>query len=226
MNVKCEVAALAAVTAVGLMACSQAVAVETGGQTEIRLPAPKTTGGMTLNEALAKRRSHKSIAPGDVMTGHVSQLCWAAQGITEPKKGLRTAPSAHALYAITVYLIDETGLYEYVPEGHLLRRLREGDMLARLRAAVKQSSVETAPVCLVLTMNVERLAARDGKKAERFCLLEAGHVAQNVLLQVTALGLVSVPAGGIDEGKVKAALKLPENQRAVYALPIGYAKPQ
>jgi nitroreductase len=79
-------------------------------------------------------------------------------------------------------------------------------------------------VCLILAIDIEHMKRRCGDKAEQYSLLEAGHVAQNVLLQATALGLASVPVGGLDEKKVAAALKLPAGTRPVYLLPVGYPK--
>ncbi len=193
------------------------------GQAEIRLPKPKTQGGTSLAETLAKRRTHRKISDEPLTREQVSQLCWAAQGITEPKRGLRTAPSAGALYPIAVFLIDRTGLYEYQPRQHALRRTIAGDIRKNAGSgSLRQSAVRSAPVCMVLAMDVARTAAKYHKDAERYCLLEAGHVAQNVLLQATALGLVSVPIGGLDEAKLAAVLKLPDRLRPVYLLPVGH----
>ncbi len=178
---------------------------------------------MSLTEALAKRRSHRKFADRPLTPQQISQLCWAAQGITEPKRGLRTSPSAGALYPLTVYVLTRDGAFVYLPKTHALRRLTQDDVRMRPDAkALGKPNIRSAAVCLVLTMEVARTAKRWPKEAERYCLLEAGHVAQNVLLQATALGLVSVPVGGADEEEVAAVLALPSGQRAVYLLPVGY----
>jgi SagB-type dehydrogenase family enzyme len=176
---------------------------------------------MALTEALAKRRSARSFQNKPLSRDQVSQLCWAAQGITDRQSGKRTAPSAHALYAMHVFIVDTDGAFEYRPEDHSLQKMTVEDAFARLRTAAGQDSVKSAPACMVLAIEPDRLKTRCGEKAEQYSLLEAGHVAQNVLLQATALGLVSVPAGGIDERKVGEALNLPPGIRPVYALPIG-----
>jgi len=197
---------------------------EADARADIRLPKPDTSGGMTLTAALSKRRSQRSFANKPVSLEQISQLCWAAQGITESKRGLRTAPSAMTKFSIGVFVVDDKAVCEYLPKQHVLRPLQSGNMLARLRESSKRpGAMGTAPVCMVLTMEVDRLKPRAGAKAERYCLMESGHVAQNVLLQATAIGLASVPVGGIDEGKVAAALDLPKHLRPVYVLPLGYA---
>ena len=79
---------------------------------DIQLPSPAQAGGMSLTEALAKRRTVRAFSPQPVSAQQVAQLCWAAQGITEPQRGLRTAPSALAQYPMTVFVVDHTGVLE------------------------------------------------------------------------------------------------------------------
>ena len=182
------------------------------------------TGGMTLHEALNKRRSQKAFLDRKLTPGQIAQLCWSAQGITEREKGLRTAPSAQTLYSIGVYVVNSDGLFEYLPRPHSLRRVRSGDVLADLRgAASNQPSVGTAPFCLLLAMNLGPLQEKTGPRAERYASMEAGHIAQNVLLEATALGLAGIPVAGFDEEKVAAVVKLAPGLRPLYLLPVGYA---
>jgi SagB-type dehydrogenase family enzyme len=201
-----------------------APAGEQATSTDIVLPPPTVRGGMPLAEALARRRSIRAFADKPVSMKQTSQLCWAAQGITDPQHGKRTAPSALALYAIDVYVVNKDGLYEYLPGPHALRPMGVPQAMGNLRSTCWPSSVAVTPLCMVVTMDVDRLKPRCGDKAERYSLLEAGHVTQNVLLEATALGLASVPVGGIDEARVKKALNLPGACRPVYLLPIGYPK--
>lgn len=205
---------------------SLTVPLRAAGQAAVRpLPKPVTTGGMALNEALARRRSCRAFTDTPVTLQQISQVCWAAQGVTEPVKGLRTAPAAMALYAVRLFVVDRAGMAEYLPKEHALRTVRDGDLLPAARAlALNPATLGEPPVVLLLCIDPAALQARAGAKAERFALLEAGHVTQNILLQVTALGLASVPVGGVDEAKASEALRLPEGVRAVYAMPVGKAK--
>jgi len=191
------------------------------------LPRPATSGGMSLTEALAKRRSCSAYSDQPLKLEQVSQLCWAAQGVTDPTRGLRTAPSAMTLYSIHVFIVDGTGVREYIPKEHALRALRSDNLVPDLRALVgKPANMGGAPAAMVLGMDLAPLAQRAGARAEKFAAMEAAHIAQNVLLQATALGLASIPVGGFDEAKVSALLKLPEGIRPVYLLPLGHAAPQ
>lgn len=190
---------------------------------ETPLPAPIAKGGMALVEALTLRRSLRDYTSRPVSREHIAQLCWAAQGITDRARGYRTAPSGGALFPITVFVVDQTGVFEYDPKRHALLQVFAGDVRGELQAAaLDQPCVGAAPLCLVVTMDVGRSAAKYGGRAERLCLLEAGHVAQNVLLQATALGLGSVPVGAFDDAALAETLRLPERLRVGYLLPVGH----
>ncbi len=198
---------------------------ERPAQNDIVLPPPSPMGGMSLTEALSTRRSIRAFANKPLTMEQISQLCWAAQGITDQSSGKRTAPSAMAVYAATIYVVNKDGSFEYLPASHALRPMVGSEALGSLRMACWQPSVGSAPVTIVLTVNVDRFKGRCGKQeAEQYCFLEAGHVAQNVLLQATALGLASVPVGGAGEAAIAKALGIPAPQRPVYLLPVGYKK--
>src|SRR5512140_2134176 len=79
------------------------------------LPAPDKTGGMSLTQALATRRSIRSFNSTPLTQQQLSQLLWAAQGVTDAK-GHRTAPSAHAQYFLRLYVATADGTFEYLPE--------------------------------------------------------------------------------------------------------------
>jgi SagB-type dehydrogenase family enzyme len=197
---------------------------EGGGERGVTaLPAPVVGGTVSLERAIADRRSIREFADASVTLKDVGQLCWAGQGITEPQRGLRASPSAGALYPIELYVVTREGVDHYVPRGHKLDRVAAGDVRGRLQAAaLHQEPVGQAPVCVVIAAVVERTAGKYGRRAERYCFMEAGHVAQNVLLQATALGLGGVPVGAFDDADVAQVLGLPKGQRVLYLLPIGY----
>lgn len=189
----------------------------------IELPPPELGGGMGLVEALAHRRSHRGFGFRDPSLAEVAQLCWAAQGITEGEQGLRAAPSAGATYPLSLYLVAPAGVYRYEASGHRLHRVVSGDVRERLRvAAENQPWIGEARVCLILAAQPNAIAARYGRRRGwRYALMEAGHVAENVLLQAAALGLVGVPVGAFEDRQVSDVLGLPPGVHPVYLLPIG-----
>ncbi|MDH3200590.1 MAG: SagB/ThcOx family dehydrogenase [Myxococcales bacterium] len=132
----------------------------------VKLPPPKQTSRGSFEETLARRRSVREF--DDVALGDAehSQLLWAAQGITHRTMGLRTAPSAGALYPIEVYLVTNEGVYHYEPRAHHLEKLMSADVRNALsNAALRQESVGGAPSILVLAGVYERTAKKYGRLA-------------------------------------------------------------
>jgi len=126
------------------------------------------------------------------------------------------------LYPIELYVVTADGVDRYLPEKHELERCAAGDRRSALEAAaLGQDAVGAAPVCMVVAAAMERTARKYGERAERYCLLEAGHVAQNMLLQAMAMKLAGVPVGAFDDAQVRQALKLPSGREVLYLLPMG-----
>jgi SagB-type dehydrogenase family enzyme len=196
--------------------------------TMVSLPEPKRTGEVSVEGALAARRSVRSFAGKPLPLPKASQLLWAAQGRTHPA-GLRTAPSAGALYPLELYLIAgavselEQGLYRYDPDRHHLERLRAGDARAQTaRAAFHQDWLAEAPAILVLTAIYARTERKYGERATRYVHMEVGHAAENVYLQAVALGLGTTMVGAFDDDALVRALGLPAQEKPLALLPVGY----
>jgi SagB-type dehydrogenase family enzyme len=190
----------------------------------IQLPEPELTGSMSIEESLAKRRSIRSFNGRKLDYTQIGQLAWAAQGITESKRGLRTAPSAGAIYPMQIYFVTAEALFVYRPAGHTLELLHTGDLRQEFaKAAFGQQYVAQAPCDIIIAGSVQKLAVRYGRKARTFALLEAGHIAQNIHLQAVSMGLGSVPIGAFDENAVKRLCGLGATEfEPFYIIPVGY----
>lgn len=187
----------------------------------ITLPAPRQQGPLSLEEALARRRSVREYGTRPLTWEEIGQLLWAAQGITSPQ-GFRTAPSAGALYPLEVYVVLPQGAYHYLPQTHELRRMAADDLRAALGdAAVRQRPVYEAPAVFVITGVYQRTAVKYGERAERYVHLEAGHAAQNLLLQAVSLGLGAVTIGAFYDDQVRAVLGLSAGETPLYLIPVG-----
>ena len=190
----------------------------------VRLPEPSVSGGASLVESLAKRRSVRQFADKRLSAEQIGQLLWAAQGITEKRWGPRTAPSAGALYPLETYVVLEEAVYHYNPRRHELKRVIEGDIRRKLQnAAWGQRAVGSAPAVFVFAAVYERTSVKYGKRATRYVDMEAGHACQNLLLQAVALGLGGVPVGAFRDDEVVDVLKLERNATPLYLVPVGYS---
>lgn len=193
----------------------------------LALPEPDRSGAQPLESLLQQRRSVRDYADTPLALDDVSQLLWAAQGITHPR-GLRTAPSAGALYPLELYVVAGSindlpaGVFHYRPDGHRLQAMHSGDLRNRLaRAALGQSWLADAAVTVVFAAVYERTARKYAGRAARYVHMEAGHAAQNLFLQAGALGLDTVVVGAFDDNAVARLLQLPEDIHPLLLMPIG-----
>jgi SagB-type dehydrogenase family enzyme len=190
--------------------------------TTVDLPAPQSEGVVSLEESLVRRRSVRAFTDQTLTSEQLSQLLWAAQGITNPQ-GFRTAPSAGALYPLELYVISADGFYHYRPEGHRLVPLASTDLRPAVwEVGLKQDALRDAPVVFLICAVYERTAVKYGERATRYVHMEVGHAAQNLLLQAVAMGLGGVPIGAFYDDQLKAALSLPEDHEPLYLLSVGH----
>ena len=219
-----------AILLVTLCGCPQPELTPTPSQEQaevIKLPEPSYDSEVSLEQSLLNRRSIRSYTGEPLTLQEVSQLLWAAQGLTDPG-GLRAAPSAGALYPLELYLVagdgeDLTaGVYRYQPDGHQLVKTLDGDMRAELaEAALGQAWVKEGAVSIVFTAVYERTTVKYGDRGVRYVHMEAGHAAQNLCLQATALGLGAVTVGAFHDEEVTRLLNLPADEQPLYIIPVG-----
>jgi SagB-type dehydrogenase family enzyme len=178
--------------------------VELGPSVELRMP---------LGVALARRRSIRSFAPVTLPLPALATLLRAGYGVTGTLEAegevqpLRAAPSGGALYPLELSAIArrvdglEPGLYHFDPLDDVLEVAARGHQAAA-EATPFAEATETAAAVIVISAVFWRSRFKYGLRGYRFVLLEAGHVAQNILLAATALGLGAVPLGGFYDRRV------------------------
>jgi SagB-type dehydrogenase family enzyme len=193
----------------------------------IPLPPPVTRGAMSVEEALAARRSVRAYREEPLALAQLGQLLWAAQGITDAD-GHRTAPSAGARYPIELFVLAgnvtglSAGVYRYRPADHALLPHLSGDLRQRLvDAAARQDWITQTAAVLVITSVDERTRARYRDRTDRYVAIEAGHVGQNVYLQAVALGLGTTMVGAFQDDSVCVLLALDRAERPVALMPVG-----
>jgi len=196
-------------------------------ETMIELPEPQYDSDISIEQSLLQRRSIRSYTGESLTLQEVSQLMWAAQGVTSPR-GFRTAPSAGALYPLQVYLLagdvqDLTaGVYQYRPDQHQLIKVIDGDKRTELcNAALMQSCVKDGAVVLVFTGVYKRTISKYGDRGIRYVHIEVGHAAENLYLQATAMGLGMVTVGAFHDEHVAKLLNLPPDEHPLYIIPVG-----
>ena len=192
-----------------------------------KLPAPIYDSDVSLEESLVKRRSVRDYTGEPLKLEDVSQLLWAAQGVTADWGG-RTAPSAGALYPLEVYVVVGSvkglaaGVYRYDPKRHEVIMTAKGDIRPQLAgAALEQDSVRDGAIDLVFTAVYKRTTGKYGARGIQYVHMEIGHAAQNVCLQATAMGLGAVTVGAFSDDKVSSLLNLPKEEKPLYIISVG-----
>ncbi len=193
----------------------------------ISLPAADKQGRTALEQVLNQRRSKREYLPEALSLEEVSQVLWAAYG--KNKWGRLTAPSAGALYPLTIYLAAgkvsdlEPGLYRYDYDEHSLRLILARDLRAALgKAALGQRWVKEAAAVIVICADYNITTANYRERGRRYVDIEVGHVGQNIYLQAQSLHLGTVAVGAFNDREVKKVLKI--SQDPLYIMPLGKVK--
>jgi SagB-type dehydrogenase family enzyme len=202
----------------------------------IFLPAPSLDGTVSVERALAGRRSHRNFKEMALTKQQLSQILWAAYGITMPlphpqfRGGLRTTPSAGATFPLEIYVVIgnvegiEPGVFKYICAENKIVRTINRDVRAELAVAgLNQLMLREAPITIVFAAIYERSSRVYGARGrERYVYMEIGHAGQNVYLQAEAMGLGTCAIAAFHDDRVKALLELPDNVEPLYLMPVGY----
>ncbi len=196
-----------------------------GAKEMIKLPPVKTTGKISVEEAISQRRSKRNFNREPLSQEELSQILWAAQGISD-KRGFRTAPSAGATFPLTLYVVIgevsgvPAGIYRYHPQGHFLEIISPGDVRSELASsALGQNMIAVAPVDIIITAKYSRTTRRYGERGVRYVHIETGHSGQNIYLECESLGLGTCAVGAFDDRGVKELLNIAEEP--LYIMPVG-----
>ncbi|MGI5826264.1 MAG: SagB/ThcOx family dehydrogenase [Patescibacteria group bacterium] len=190
----------------------------------IELADPYEKSEVSVEEAIAKRKSVRHFKDEQLSFQDISQLLWAAYGEGR-------VPSAGGIYPLRISLIVEKvelmepGVYRYFPATHSLSEVLDGTVGRQLeQAAFGQIFLKEAAVTIVIAAEYREITRKYGPKGVVFTYMEAGHSGQNIYLQAQSLGLGTVAVGAFDEEKVRVLLNVSEEEEILYLMPVGKPK--
>ena len=193
----------------------------------IKLPNPELTGEQSVELLLQQRRSVRSYQKLSLNLAEVGQLLWSAQGVSGAQ-GLRTAPSAGALYPLKLFVVVgdvndlSPGIYQYNPEEHSLLKTANGDLRKSLQeAALDQSCIGDAAVIFVFTAIYRRTTLKYGDRGVHYVHMEVGHAGKNLFLQAESLHLGTVVVGAFNDDEVREVLNLDGDMQPLSLMPVG-----
>lgn len=195
----------------------------------ILLPQPKLKGNVSVEEAIKNRRCIRRFRNIELSEEQISQILWAAYGITDNGIYLKAVPSAGALYPCDIFAVVgevkniKPGVYQYFPQEHGLEKILDGDRRTYLaKAALGQNFIAEASLNIVITAEYNRIKIKYGNRGVRYTHIEVGHIGENIFLQAISLGLATVAVGAFYDIKIQEVLNLPKIYEPLYIMPIGY----
>jgi nitroreductase len=186
----------------------------------VALPAPQTSGGKPLMQALKERKSTREFSPEKLSPQMLSNLLWAGWGINR-ENGLRTAPSSSNKQEIEVYAVTADGAYVYDAKGNALKPVVSGDLR---KATGTQPFIAEAPLDLVYVADFSKMGNGDDNAKTATANANTGLIVQNVYLFCASEGLGTVVRGSVPRAELSKALNLRPDQRIALAQTVGYIK--
>jgi SagB-type dehydrogenase family enzyme len=187
----------------------------------IVLPKPDMTGGKPLMQVLASRQSTREFSADTLTLPVLSNLLWAACGVSRAESGKRTAPSARNMQEVDVYVAMAHGLYVYEPKSHTLQPVLASDVREKTGM---QPFVKEVPVNLIYVADYAKMG--DGAEADKamYAATDAAFISENVYLFCASEGLGTVVRGSVDRTALSTTMKLRPDQKIILAQSVGYPK--
>ena len=201
---------------------------DTNARLNVELPEIRIRSEISIEEALNKRRSIRDYQERPVSLAQVGQLLWAAQGITDPVRGRRAAPSAGARYPLEFYLAVnnvtglDVGVYHYDPGKHQLKTKMANNRVKDLALAARQDWIAQAAGVIVISAVYQRTTDRYGDRGLQYVHMDVGIAAENVYLQAEALGLGTVFVGAFVDDELHSHMQLSKSEQPLCLLPVGW----
>lgn len=198
-----------------------------------KVPLPRPVFGETnsLWDILNQRRSRRRYTSDPISMTTLATLLWAAQGITlsVPNYQFRTAPSAGALYPVETYLATyyvsgiKQGIYHFNVLDFALEEIAQGNFGEHLtRAALDQAMAGRGAVLFIWTAIVLRSMWKYRNRCIRYIFMDAGHIAQNLQIAASAMGLGCCTIGAFYDDEINQILGVDgEEETVIYLGAVG-----
>ena len=191
------------------------------------LPSVRARFWPSLDRILVRRRRYDRLGTTLPKQRSLARLLRHAHGITA-SAARGPVPSAGGLQALEIYLVSwtdswlPTGAYHYDRAGHWLTQVVPGAQRDAWHELVPSLGLlEGGALLWVLVGDGRRVARKYAERGDRFLLLEAGHLMQNLCLLSESVGLCTVPFGGFLERGIGRQLVLPDEDLVLYVAVCG-----
>ncbi|MHC4663097.1 MAG: SagB/ThcOx family dehydrogenase [Planctomycetota bacterium] len=196
----------------------------------IQLPEPKMDGTISLEKAIAGRRSRRKYGERKLDISELGQMLWSGLGITGRSGKFKASPSAGARHPLNLFVAVapdkfenlDGGFYAYNEEKHDLVKLSDKNFIPEIAEnAYKQKCIFNASAVLVITIEYGRSMSRYGERGVRYSHMDAGHLGQNLYLQAETINLSTVGVGAFSDDILNHLLPVPAAHEVKYMFPFG-----
>lgn len=207
------------------------------GTPSIKLPVCILSSDKAFIDIIKDRRSNRDFSNEFTDIQSLSNILYVGNGITsefQDENGtewnFRTAPSGGGLFPIDMYcLINNvenvsSGIYFYNNKLHSIEQIKEKDIREELirTSPTLSDSINNCSFCILLSATFPRIKFKYKERAYRFALLEAGHIAQNILLASVAENHGAIPVGGFLDDEANKIINIDGvNSAVLYLIIIG-----
>lgn len=208
---------------------------------DVSLPATTTDllllpvdffGVTPLNVVISRRRTIRDFGSGVVNLDEVSQIIWAADGVTSRSPERRTVQPIGGLDLLEVYVAVrdvkglEPGLYRYDSTRHVLAKSPGEDVTAKLYKAAFENQywILDAKFSIIILANSTMASERFPDLHDTVEWIQCGMSALNINLQATSLGLASGVVGAFDDKLLLSALGLGAGLQPLFIVNVGNYK--
>ncbi len=205
------------------------------GQEVFPLTPPGSWKGIkavTLEQAIAGRKSHRKFLDASLTIDELSFLIHAVQGVRGRVSSVhtfRTVPSAGCRHALETYIavhrVDllDAGLYRYQPLDHKLVLLRRGDLRRQVAAAaLGQAFAGYCAATFIWSTVPYRMEWRYGEVSHKVIAVDAGHACQNLYLACEAVSSGTCAIGAYDQELADACIDADgTDEFVIYMAPVG-----
>lgn len=186
---------------------------------------------LDLIKVLSERESCRSFSKKDIPRAKILTLCHA--GYSKLSTGHVTVPSAGGLYPLTLYVVVprdmsdiRAGYYKYVPAENNLLLAKDDPDMEMIKFCFNNEDMVENTIQIIITADVDSVAYKYGNRAYRFCLIETGHVAQNITIAATEMYLGTCEMGGVLDEPIRDEIPMERNEMPLLGMVIGHPAPE
>jgi SagB-type dehydrogenase family enzyme len=204
----------------------------------VRLPELLPSAKLGFDDTILARRSARDFSIKSLTLLETAKLAYFANGISGSATThdgrtqlFRTTPSGGALYPTELYVVAlnveelTSGVYHHNPTEGCLEQVCPGNNSSALRELTFTEEIEHAAAVFAITGIPLKARIKYGERGYRFMLMEAGHMAQNILLTAAAIGLSAIPVGGFIDDELDQLLRIDGiDELSLYLVAVGRKK--